>query len=273
MPDTAGRVPQSTEARPEPAKPNHAAKVAEREHDPLDDLFDRFTRARRSALAKVYEGEPPSDEVTALVELREARWEEALKQVYLATWRLGRGAARVAGGPIRLAEMADRLRAGRGVPCLAGRWRAEGAAVVRESPGCAEGVMGGARVCDWYREALDGLVSGLGQEIGFARRASLGRCGSHCEDVLFDDSAPELRLAPVPTFILEHVAHPIRRLDEEGIELRLLGLAENRLYVTFARRSGGCGVPRLYFDLLADHLRERFPEIELRDATPRAMEI
>lgn len=273
MPETRGRIPQLTEARSEPEWQNGSAEAAEREAHPLDDLFERFARARRSALVKVYEGEPPADEITALVELREARWEEALKQVYLASWRLGRGAARVAGGPIRLAEMADRLRAGRGVPCLAGRWRSEGGSVVRESPGCAEGVMGGARVCDWYREALDGLVSGLGQEIGFARRASLGRCGSHCEDVLFDDSAPELRLAPVPTFILEHVAHPVRRLAEEGIELALLGLAENRLYVTFARKAGGCGVPRLYFDLLADHLREGFPEIELRDATPRAMEI
>lgn len=266
MPDTGGRVKAPLEARPDPGAPKRAA-------DPLADLFDRFAKARRSALAKVYEAEPPADEVTGVVELREARWEEALKQVYLASWRLGRGAARVAGGAVGLAEMADRLRTGRGVPCLAGRWRAEGAAIVRESPGCAEGVMGGARVCDWYREALDGLVSGLAHEVGFARRASLGRCGTHCEDVLFDDSAPELRLAPVPTFVLEHVAHPMRRLGEEGIELELLGLAENRLYVSFTRKSGGCGVPRLYFDLLADHLRERFPEIELRDATPRAMEI
>jgi hypothetical protein len=273
MPETAGRVPPLTAIRSEPEGKNRPAQTAEREAHPLDDLFDRFARARRSALTKVYEGEPPADEIAALVELREARWEEALKQVYLASWRLGRGAARVAGGPIRLAELADRLRAGHGVPCLAGRWRAEGGSVVRESPGCAEGVMGGARVCDWYREALDGLVSGLGQEIGFARRASLGRCGSHCEDVLFDDSAPELRLGPVPTFVIEHVAYPVRRLAEDGIELRLLGLAENRLYVSFARKAGGCGVPRLYLDLLADHLRERFPELELRDATPRTMEV
>jgi hypothetical protein len=251
------------------ARPAGTAAAAPGSAAPSDDLFARFARARRVAMRRVLGAEPPEDEMYGVVSLREALWEKALEQVYLESWRLGRNTARAAGHPLPMDELVERLRGGAGVPCLLGSWQREGEGYRRESPGCAQGVVGGARVCDWFREALDGLIAGIAEEIGFGRRASLARCGTHCEDVLFAYAAPELRLLPVSGQIAQHLDGPIQRLAAQGVELRPLGVAENRLYVTLLATDGQRAVPRLYFDLLVEHVRLRFPELEVRDATGR----
>jgi hypothetical protein len=236
------------------------------------ELGLRFEAARRAALEETLGVEQlPLGEDAALRKVPAAGREILARRVYWNAWRLGRSAAQAHGevnDPARLGE----LLGGCGLACVAGEWRADGARRRLERAGCAAAAELGAAACDYYREAVDGLVAGLSGALRYTRLASHGHGAMRCEDVLYSEREPAARLAPVPAAVARHCAQPLARLRALGVRVELLGLAENRLHVEIAGLHGSsCGPTRLYFDLLAEHLAKRFPALALTDASPRAV--
>lgn len=234
-------------------------------------LGERFARARRAALAAVLPPEAETeDEIAALRALPVGAAEELGRRTYWNAWRLGTSAAR-AHGAVNEADRLAALLGSLGVPCLAGEWRCEGDRRRLGRDGCAA-ESAGAAACDFYREAADGLVAGLSERLRFVRWTSRGHGAARCEDLLCSADDAGARFAAVPAEIAEHLARPRATLARVGLELDLLGLLENRLYVRLESASGSaCGPTKLYFDLLAEHLAKRFPGLALVDATPRAV--
>lgn len=235
--------------------------------DPIDprELAERWRRARGAALGTA------GDEYLALAAVADGELDRALREVGLNSFRLGRSAAAHHPAADEPAALAALLGAS-GLPCLAAEPVVEGDLLHFRRAGCGLADRLGARVCDYHREAIDGLVCGLSNRLRFARLASRGRGESACEDLLYDASRPAARFAPVPAEVGEHLAAPLRRLAEQGFSIRLLGIAERRLFVAAdAGRGTACGPARLYLDLLASHLARRFPDLDLVDATPRAV--
>ncbi len=229
------------------------------------ELAARWRRARLAALAA--EG----DELAALAALPAEELPARLDAVGRNSFRLGRSAAAFAGPVDDGAGLAWLLEAS-GIPCVADEAeRGESACRFRRD-GCADFERCGARACDFHREAIDGLVCGLSEAWRYARVASRGRGGAACEDRLYRAGGRDERFAAIPEDVRAHLAGPLARLAARGSAIALLGLAENRVVVrSQSGRSSGCGPEKLHLDLLASHLATRFPDLELVDATPRAV--
>lgn len=238
----------------------------------LVDLGARFARARRAALAVALGGEDPGvDEARSLERVPQARREELFRTVFWNSWRLGRSAIRRYGAiddPPALQAVLERI----GFPCLSGEWRSSGRVCSLVRDGCGASCSGSADSCDYSREAIDGLVSGLSGAVAFARHHSRGHGAEQCHDVLYPIEEHEARFAPVPEEVVAHLAGPLDRLRSRGVRIDLLGIAENRLHVVCESTRGvACGPTQLYLDLLAEHLAKRFPQLELTNASSRAV--
>jgi hypothetical protein len=229
------------------------------------ELAERWRRARLAALGGA------GEELARLEALPPEALAARLDAVGRNSWRLGRSAAAFAGAVDGAATLAA-LLAGSGIPCVAAGAEPLAAGCRFRREGCADLVRAGTRACDHYREAIDGLVCGLSEKLLHARVASRGHGGLACEDRLVPAGERAARFAPVPEAVREHLAGPLGRLVAQGSAITLLGLEENRLVVRCeGGRSTACGPARLLLDLLASHLAARFPDLELVDATPRAV--
>lgn len=251
----------SPSERSAPAVP--AARALEAP-DPID-FAQRWARARAEALER-------HEAATAAAASSDAcpSTEALCREVNRRSYAFARSVAGRFGAiedPLALVE----LLSASGIPCTRGvREAADGAVVVRREP-CAESACD-ARICDFFREALDGFVCGVSDDLRFSRRASSASRDGRCEDVVFSARAPEARFAKIPAEVAECLEGPLARLGARGTVFELLGVAERRIHV---RASGGattsCGLGRVSFDLLVAHLAARFPDYELIDASPRAV--
>jgi hypothetical protein len=239
--------------------------------DPAD-LLVRFAAARLAALQETLGfARPTTDERSALDSVPPEQRDALARRVYWNAWRLGRSAAR-AHGEVNEPERLCALLGASGLDCARGTWRADGTRRRLEREGCPTGEALGIAACDFFREALDGLVSGLSGRLRFARLASRGHGAQSCADVVYSERDPTARSGPVPAEVSRQFAQPIARLRVLGVSVELLGLAENRLHVEVAGlHAARCGPTGLYFDLLADHLVRHFPDLVLVDASPRAV--
>lgn len=246
--------------------------LAERQPLEAADLASRFAQARRAALVVSLDGAAlPAEETAAVRAVPIAARGDLFKRVFWNAWRLGKSAV----GRHGAVDDLDRLRVlleGAELACLEGAWQREDDELRLERMGCRSGAEVDRIFCDFCREAIDGLVSGLSDDLRFARRGSRGHGGERCEDLFFAAAGRDARLAPVPEPVAEHLARPLDRLAQLGVSFELVGLAENAVHVVAGDpRSAACGPSKLYFDLLAEHLAKRFPDLVLVDATPRAV--
>src|SRR5690606_26363948 len=75
------------------------------------------------------------------------------------------------------------------IACASGRWSVRKQAVVVEAVNCPFAAGQETRFCDWFREAIDGLVMGLGETERYVRHSSLAYGDEACVDVIYDDVA------------------------------------------------------------------------------------
>jgi hypothetical protein len=252
--------------------PTVHAPAAPPRPDPRD-LAVRWAAARRAALDAVDGGALDATEPMRARAVPAARHEELLRAVGANSWRLGRSVARRFGA-LDDAERLAALLAGCGIPCAEAVPESDDEATLLRRGSCSSGGDDPRHcaLCDYYREALDGFVCGASERLRFARRRCAARGAAECEDVLYPAGQRSARFAPLPEAVRARCAGPLARLAARGVAIELLGLQENRLHVSVgSARGAGCGPGRLYLELLAAHLAEQFPELELVDATPRAV--
>lgn len=234
------------------------------------DLCERWARARRAAIARVV-GERAAgfDEARGVAAAGADLHEALARAVHENSRRLGEGFARFHRVEPDRFEVA-RILAASGVPCVAARAEAGAGGDPRFArPGCA--LAGEGAVCDFWREATDGLVVGLGDgAVRYARHRSAGAGDAECVDVLFAGAQNSMRFGPLTDAqqrSLEGVSATLRLLDG-SVTLSFLGLSEGTLFYSLERD----GRSTLSLEaMLTTTVTRRLPGVRLLDVTPRAV--
>lgn len=230
------------------------------------DLADRWRRARRAALRSLLtEAGDDEDEVALLTRALAVDAAETYRRVFDNSLRLGQGFARYFGAELPLGALPDLLSA-LGSPCLQGDWRGhdEEPALLLSREGCAS-----VGACDFWREAIDGLVLGVTGGIRHARHVSRGHGGAACVDVLYLDPESSLRFGEIPETMregLERVRATARRFDSR-VDVTFLGVSEGVLLYQLVKN--GCSTELDVKSVVESGLRKRFPDLALREISPR----
>lgn len=239
----------------------------------LIDLAARWRRARRAALqASVAPGSTDETEQDLLVRAFQEDRGGVLKRVFDNSLRLGVSFARYHGSEIPLGELPAVLPR-LGAPCLSGRYRPceEEPAFFLEQGGCGIEALGPA-ACDWWREAIEGLVLGITGGIFYTRHASAGHGGGVCVGVLYMHPESPLRFGPIPEVMRDATAGVTRtvRAFHSSLEVEFLGMSEGILFYRIRRR--GCGDTPLHAQSLVERgIHRHFPGVELREVTERSV--
>lgn len=235
----------------------------------LIDLGDRWRRARDAALRSVLSaGTTPSGLLAAALK---SAPDEAHRRVFDNSLQLGQGFARTFKVELTLEQLRDALGS-LGVPCLHGTVsECEGEeAFYLERGGCANAALGPA-ACDFFREAISGLVLGITGGIRHARHESVGRGHARCLDLLHVDPESPLRFGAIPEELhsaLER-ARRIARAFDSTIEVTFLGLSEGVLIYRIDRRGSQSNVS--VTALVERTVRREHPALALMEISPRSV--
>ncbi len=234
------------------------------------DLAQRWSSARRAALRATL---PESDEVepedVLLARALAHAPEAALRRVFDVSMKLGEGFRRFHGLDLPLAQLVELLPL-LGPPCTArSAVRVEAEPAYRtERDGCLAAAQH-PRTCDYWREAVEGLVLGMTGAVRHARHESVGHGGARCVDVLYVHPQSRLRFGPIPEHLqagLESLRRTARAFDS-SVEIEFLGLSESVLH--YSCRSLGSGGDVRLNSVIEQGLRRRFPWLSARDVSPR----
>lgn len=232
------------------------------------DLAERWRRARIAALAALLpatDGSRDSDELALLTRALAVDAAETYRRVFDNSLRLGQSCARWFDHEPALGELPALLQA-LGSPCLQGQWQAMDGepALSLSRAGCEA-----AGACDYWREAIDGLVLGLTGGIRHARHESRGHGGNTCVDVVYVDPESALRFGSIPEPMregLERVRGTARRFDS-SVDVKFLGVSEGVLLYQIEK--SGCRGELDIGPVVEKGLRNRFPDLALREISPR----
>ncbi|MEW5853618.1 MAG: hypothetical protein AB2A00_32885 [Myxococcota bacterium] len=196
---------------------------------------------------------------------------ETLRLTFDHSWRLGRSYARHFSETISLDQLPDVL-ATLETPCLGGSWHAgeDEPARFLTRAGCEWGRDAG--LCDYWREAADGMVLGLSGEVRHTRHRSVGHGDPVCVDVLFADADSRLRFGEIPDEMrpgLQGVRSSLRLLNSM-LDVEFLGVSEGVLLYRLHRAGsddGGLAVSQV----VEQQLTRRFPHVKPMEWTHRAV--
>jgi hypothetical protein len=244
--------------------------------DRTTDLGRRWQRARRAARAA--EVPEPScspsdvDDAAILIAAPAAAAAAAQRGVFDNSRRLGDGFRRFHGAELTLAELPMVLAqlAAASATCLRGTWTQapDEDTLLLERTGCPAGA-GGPRSCDWWREAISGLVLGVTGGLRHARHCSVGHGADRCIDVFHVDPQSPRRYGPIPDDMraqLAAVARSVAILDA-SCTVEFLGLSDDVLY--YRLPTADCGGSVRGQPLVERSVRRRFPRVSLCEVTPR----
>jgi len=259
----------------------------------LDDFLSRWKRARsfglRSLLAETdLLAQLDEEELFALV--REIDPQLVLRAVFDQSRKFGLSASRYLGLTFEISDLADIL-AQSTLPCIGGRWKKHNAAYVRERSGCATFKTFGSLSCDYWREALDGLIMGVGENERFTRHRSVGHGDSECLDILFTEEFIVPRVVSQEESV--HSTQPPRsqkygkisnqmtaaftpvvaKFKKNNINLVLAGLSEGILYYRMDSEKGVlCGAAgKLMHDNFLRDTQKIYPSLKCIDVAPLAV--
>lgn len=237
----------------------------------LEDFQRRWSAARVSALRTALGPEASGNEAALIAAAATANPELALRAVFDASRALGRSAAKHHGVTLELNDFAL-LFAGSAGPCFRGEWTSTGPALRLQRNGCA--ASHGGFLCDFWREAADGLVMGAGDDARLARHQSAGHGDPGCVDVLFDDGPvkKEARFSPVPEHVRERLSPVVRLFEQLGAALHFEGINEGVLHYRLESKDPLCGATgKTARERLAGEVARRFPGLQLQDTSPLAV--
>ncbi|MBW7874611.1 MAG: hypothetical protein H3C47_01330 [Candidatus Cloacimonetes bacterium] len=236
-------------------------------------------RARVSAYNQVIHVKMSSESevIASLNELEVEQFEQLLNQLFLNSSQLGRGYQKHIGLSWEKEDFQNHLSSF-AIPCFAGNWIVKPKAVALLRTGCKTGQDFGSRACQYFRESIDGLVLGLSDEVGYARHHSVMSGDTTCKDVFFNEEPiptdamwrnPD-RYAPASENMQVELDLLVHEFDRQKMKLSFLGLLENALvYKMEPKEAVGCSASVSFFrNLLIQKIKQKFPHLTLRDASP-----
>lgn len=255
-----------------------ASTIINHEKFSLDNWGYRWERARRSAIEKVL---GPTDsgisEAELLSMLPRGTQDEVLRGVFDNSRRLGLSCSKFLGLTWELSDFQEILSLLPN-PCVRGAWENRATAKVITRPGCDQVKVTGSVLCDYWREAFDGLVVGLGEDERFSRHQSVGHGDSQCTDVIFVDKierdAPSPRWRAIPNSHLVDLSGIQRDFQNRfAMKIEFLGLAEGVLYCKWSSdKNLSCGTSgKILWNYLNEAVQKKMPGVKLQDTSPLAV--
>lgn len=244
------------------------------------DFGRRWAAARLSSLRALLSGvDGYSDSCTEselLALVSPDKKDLALRGVFDAGRKLGRSLGKFLGLSAELVDFKALFAEGP-VPCFRGDWSANGGAHVLNRTGCAVPEALGSFGCDYWREAVDGLVIGASDEARLVRHRSVGHGDPDCVDVFFNDAGtgPKLGLhrGVVPAELQTGLAVVARQFGETGVTVFWDGYSEGTLFYRMeagAKPLCGAGGQLMHRSLLAE-IQKFFPGLKAKDGSPIAV--
>lgn len=158
-------------------------------------------------------------------------------------------------------------------PCLSGTWTSadDGQTIFLRRHGC--GNPDAPARCDYWREAMDGLVMGLGDDARYARHRSQGHGDDACVDVWFEGASSPRRWGPVPGALLQLLEQTRAQLADSGVQLTLQGFSEGTLYYQLRSSLGpACGPGGVLLRGLVKRALDSYaPGLALVETTPQGV--
>ncbi len=191
-----------------------------------------------------------------------------LRRAFEHSFALGRGFASFHGVEITLDDLPELLPT-LDAPCTRGDCTLDhdGASAHLHRSGC-EVSPGGPGACDFYREALQGLLLGLSGELLHTRHASRGHGDGACVDVVYVDPESHLRFGPIPAGMLEVLQGITRMIHafDSSQRIEFLGLSESVLYYRLTRDHDSqlCATA-----IVERSVRKRFTGLSAREVSSR----
>lgn len=255
------------------------------------EFSQRWLRARISAanLGEVVDSDNDLDfadeyqrrwskEIKLVNEIPLNMFDFALRDVFDKSRKLAISASRHYRIRLEIADFQALLNQS-GIPCAAGEWSVRSQARVVSRTGCSHALSKNTRMCDWYREAIDGVVVGLGETERFVRHKSEAHGDDSCLDVIFDDAPhlqqEELLYGPIPAPFQPQLKEAISHYETRGFQLVWKGYRAGTVFYTLAGtdiaealcQSRG----RIAHLDLQDYVRKIFPTLRIQDASPLAV--
>ncbi len=245
----------------------------------IEDLSKRWFRSRLSAL-KSFKIDSEESFFKEINELPETQYEDLLKIIFLNSRNLGLGYQKQYNLAWERTDFSRHLQR-LGSPCLNGDWENRISANVLTRLGCDQGRQIGSRYCQYWREAIDGLVAGLGDDTGYMRHSSVVVGDQNCTDVFYQDEvvptdalwSNEMRWGPLSIEMKEKLATIEKKFERMKVSLSFLGLSEKNLFYKLeAKENLTCGTSgAIYRGLLEKWVENNFPSFRLKDASPVAV--
>lgn len=246
----------------------------------IKDFHCRWKRARTFALQTflqpLYHDSNFENETELLCLIPAEQQGLALRKVFDNSRKLGLSVSRFLNLSWEIQDISDVLSQSES-PCLRGHWKDTKTGKALKRNGCPLPKTLGSFVCDYWREALDGLIMGVGETERYARHASVGHGDKECVDIFYDDSidvnSQKSKFGEVPENISSELKWLTTFLIRQGVSLNLRGVSEGVLYYEFISHGKPlCGSSnRAIQALLSQEVKTRFPGLALKDASPLAV--
>ncbi len=236
------------------------------------DLSERWRRARRAAMrATVPDAPAETNDDALLTAALDRAPDDTLRRVFDVSSNLGKSFRAYYRLELPLADLVRMLPA-LDAPCTARHWSPipDQAAQRAERDPC-DHVQLHPRACELWREAIHGLVLGLGGAILFARHTSAGSGAPRCVDVLYVHPQSPARFGPIPDELrdgLDSIRRTARAFDA-ALDVDFLGVSEGVLY--YRTHRAGAVAPGQVTTSIEAGLHRRFPGLATREVSPRAV--
>lgn len=220
----------------------------------------------------------------------DSKYEQILKKIFLNSRNLGRGYQKKYELSWELTDIQKHF-SDLDVSCLQGQWVKKNKALVLTRNGCNNIKLSSQphRVCQYWREAIDGLVMGLCEQERFARHKCItvnntnnenetcdyiSRENTLCEDVFYIEEEKNMyQWGQLPAQMQPQLVQLQEKFQNLKVKLTFLGLTEKQLF--YRLESGevsSCGTAGVIFkNLLKNNIDKIFPNIVLKDASPMAV--
>jgi hypothetical protein len=248
----------------------------------FDDFHQRWVSARVAAIHKVLPSK--SAEESDLVDQYYSTFSDAspedkakkrdalLKNIFDHSRLLALSFSKFKGLTFEIEDFKDLLQNSQ-IPCFQGKWGSRENAKVLTRNGCNFCPKSGAFACDYWREALDGLVMGLGEKERLARHASIRHGDKECVDVFFTEEKNQLAFGPLPDHMAKNLSDICLEFENKMKSTVLVkGLSEGILYFEFKSSTDEhCGGTNLLTYTFQRKIQKVFPGLLVKEISPRAV--
>lgn len=128
--------------------------------------------------------------------------------------------------------------------------------------------------CQYWRESLDGLIMGIGDNERYVRYQSIlyGK-NDTCVDVIYDSSVSDMRWGEIPFEISIALTPLIEKYQKKDVQIILKGLNEKTLYFQIKDKDSNLsGFRRKYIlENFEETFKKKFPNLSIFEISPRAV--